>query len=164
MLKNLCFGLLIAGTALAADPDFIPPLDALNEKGALVLTDGSSVFEFRRGGVFASYPVGMSGRVFDGTWTTDESGPFLFKATATEKWMNGSQPLDNRYRIAFHVSSGRWIPADMLPFKQHPEVFKCYFFIDELVCTWKAPKPKPWEPRPPPPAGAFPGPGATNKP
>ena len=132
-MKIIFIWLCLASTVLAANPDFTPPMDALKIDGVLVISDGSSVYEFNSDGTFHSYPVGMSGRVLDGTWTSEGTITTTFTVTAANKWMNGFQPPKESYRIVFGIYPGQIRPADELPFRRHPNIFKGYFIIDELT-------------------------------
>lgn len=125
--------LFLAATALAAAPDFIPPKKVFNTDDVLVISDGSSVYEFHRDGAFHSYPVGFSGRCFDGTWTAEGNDSTTFTVTAKFGWMNGWNFSNDYRKVVFVVYPGHIEPADELPFKRHPHIFKCYFMIDELT-------------------------------
>jgi hypothetical protein len=117
------------------------PSDVLKQDGVLRISDGSSYYEFRTNGTFSSFPVGNSGRCFKGTWkSTDNPNACSFTVTAKMYWMNGggSQPTDD-WEIIFRVfHDGLKKPS---PTKgPRPEVYDCYFYIEELTKIPKADK------------------------
>jgi len=81
--------------ASAADQDYVGPRQVLQEDGVLRIADGSSMFEFRRDGVFESGPLGVSGRTFKGTWRSEGDNPMRITAKASESWLNGGGILND---------------------------------------------------------------------
>jgi len=111
--------------------DLLKPLDVINQEGQLVLSDGSSVFIFKKDRSFESGPHGLSGRTIKGTWKEHKSGGYLVEGKWD--WINGlSQPNDFRTMV-LHIG---WISdeAQELNLQQYGKIRlrKAYFFIDSL--------------------------------
>ncbi|HXF10421.1 MAG TPA: hypothetical protein VN625_06515 [Desulfuromonadaceae bacterium] len=121
---------IISAKAQALDPSAV-----FKQDGVLRISDGSSYYEFNTNGTFKSFPVGMSGRTFTGTWTSSPDINLLhFTVTTKMGWMNGFQPPQDDWRIIFAVYPGTRRPAEGF----HQATFDCYWIIDELT---KIPKP-----------------------
>jgi hypothetical protein len=113
----------------------LDPSNVFKQDGILSITDGSSYYEFNTNGTFKSFPVGKSGRCFDGKCTPSSEFNILhFTVKAKMGWMNGFQPPPDDWKIVFTIYPGTRRPADRL----HPATFDCYWIIDELT---KIPKP-----------------------
>ena len=146
-LSILLFLVWLSQTSVlcAADPSYIDPADVLKNDGVLLISDGASFYAFKSDGVFYSFPCGMSGRGFHGTWKNTSQIPHTmkFEVTAEMSWMNGSMPLKGNYRrIVFFVYPGGKRPIDKYEFSASgcKWVFQGYFIIDELT---KIPDPTP---------------------
>ena len=113
---------------LAASPA-IGPAEVLKADGSLTLTDNASYFVFKADGTFRSFPVGMSGRTFEGTWQ-EEGGLQRVEVLAKQGWLNGVSALDEYRRIVFTIYSGQRRAVVGQGVKV---VFDGYFIIDELV-------------------------------
>ena len=118
----------------------LPPNEVLRADGLLVLTDGSSYFLFVRDGTFRSFPCGLSGRTFQGTWTAPFGSPCIFTVEATASWVNGVSAANDYRNIIFVVYMGNKRPLDKAaltavpaPPKEVREVWDGYFIIDELT-------------------------------
>jgi hypothetical protein len=133
--------LLMSSLYCIADTNYLDPANVLKVDGVLTITDGSSCYVFRTNGTFSSFPVGISGRCFEGTWTSSSMQNLsTFTVEAKMSWMNGEQLLDEYRKIVFAVYAGRKKRLEKPQFGSIPsnEVFECYFIIQELV---KIPKP-----------------------
>lgn len=64
--------MLIAALSLTGMLLTAEPLELVESEGELVLTDSSSFFVFKADGTFESFPNGMSGRTFTGSWLLQE--------------------------------------------------------------------------------------------
>jgi hypothetical protein len=142
MKSLLIFACVLASSfACIADTNFLDPANVLKTNGVLTITDGSSYYVFRTNGTFSSFPIGISGRCFEGTWTSS-SMPNLstFTVEAKMSWMNGIQSPDEYRKIVFSVYAGhnKRLEKPHLANVPSNEVFQCYFIIQELV---KIPKP-----------------------
>jgi hypothetical protein len=113
----------------AADTNFLDAADVLKDDGVLALTDGSSYYVFKTNSTFSSFPISISGRCFDGTWTADPRYS-RFTVEAKETWMNGFSATNEYRRIVFVVYRGRKKPAADRRMKY---IFDGYFIIEELV-------------------------------
>ncbi len=128
----LAFLLCAAPLIATAEEDSFSPLKAIKQFGGISITDGSSFFTFSKDGSFRSGPLGISGREFEGHWTAD--GPRLV-VTAKLGWINGVSTGHDYRRIVFVIYSVRRRPPENKPSLggAQPELFDCYFLIDELV-------------------------------
>ena len=133
-MKSIFILILLASTAVAADLTTVEPMDALKSNGILVISDGSSLYEFHSDGNFHSYPIQYSGRCFDGKWTPDKTTPWGFNAIAVLSWATFPEEKYDYFRINFELSRGSNQPVDILPSRpiQYTNIFKCYFIIREL--------------------------------
>jgi hypothetical protein len=121
-----------AQTNITPEAQFVHPSEILHEDGILRLSDGSSYYEFKTNGTFRSYPVGTSGRRFDGTWTTSDDKRLYasrFTVEAKSSWMNGEQSPPDKWTITFVVYAGQKRPEERF---RHLAFFDCYFIIDDL--------------------------------
>jgi len=134
-MKILLSCLFASCLFISARAQSLDPSDVLKQDGILRVSDGSSYYEFRTNGTFHSFPVSVSGRTFDGSWTSS-AGPYSITFTVTAKmgWLNGIQPQPDDWKIVLRVDAGLKRPADRL----HMEVFDGYFIFEELT---KIPKP-----------------------
>jgi hypothetical protein len=69
----------------------------------IAISDGSSIFIFKRTGDFNLIPVGVSGREIAGTWRMKENG--YIEITGTWKWENGLSVDDDHRRMIVHISN-----------------------------------------------------------
>ena len=129
-MKILLSSLLFACALISAKAQLLDPSAALKQDGILRISDGSSYYEFNTNGTFKSFPVGMSGRTFAGTWTSSaDPNELHFTVTAKMGWMNGFQPPQDDWRIVFTVYAGTRHPAERFGLA----TFDCYWIIDELT-------------------------------
>ncbi len=120
---------------LQAAPDSISAEKAIQAKGSITISDGSSFYTFREDGSFQSGPRGLSGRVITGKWKIRNDRPMsIFIVDGEWSWMNGSSLNDDFGRIVFDIRPGvfRKTSAEERQFTLSGEVFECYFLIDEL--------------------------------
>jgi hypothetical protein len=126
---------LFCDAIVSTNATSLNPPDVFTQDGVLRITDGSSYYEFNTNGTFKSFPVGISGRCFDGKCTPSSEFNLLhFAVKAKMEWMNGIQPPPDDWKIVFTIYPGTRRPADRF----HPATFDCYWIIDELT---KIPKP-----------------------
>lgn len=139
-MKILLLWLSITNLVCAADTNYLHAADVLKSDGVLLICDGSSYYAFKADGTFRSFPRGMSGRVFDGTWKKTDENPLKLEVTAKMSWANGEQPQDDYRRIVFFVYGGGKRAMEKSDFGAYgyKEIFQGYFIIDELT---KIPKP-----------------------
>ena len=122
--------LLASSLTCVADTNFLAPSQVLKADGVLTITDGSSYYLFRTNGTFRSYPVGESGRCFDGTWTSDGDwipgipGPSTFTVEAKVTWINGITAADEYRKIVFKVYPGQKLRLQKPP-RQPSHPTKC---------------------------------------
>ena len=111
-MKSLVIFLFLAfaGTLFASEKSYRPPLEILKQDGYLALCDSSSYFVFGQDGTFSSFPVGISGRMLKGTWTSEGENPGVFTATAKMGWVNGMQPQNEYRRLVFAIYGGHSEP------------------------------------------------------
>ena|ERR1017187_1262264 len=131
--------LLFSCVLISAKAQPLDPSDVLKQDGVLRISDGSSYYEFHTNGTFKSFPVGKSGRCFDGTWTSNtDPNSCHFTVRASMSWMNGITPIkpSDDWKIVFAVYGGTRHPAERF----HPATFDCYFIIDELTSISKSDK------------------------
>jgi hypothetical protein len=128
--------LMFACAIISTKAQSLDPSAVFKQDGILRISDGSSYYEFNTNGTFKSFPVGISGRTFTGTWTSSADINLLhFTVTAKTGWMNGITPLQSDdWRIVLAVYPGVRHPAERF----HLATFDCYWIIDELT---KIPKP-----------------------
>jgi hypothetical protein len=135
-MKTFISLFLFCCVVVSVNAQSLDPLDILKQDGVLRISDGSSYYEFNTNGVFKSFPVGISGRCFDGTWTSSTDTHLLhFTVKAKMGWMNGIQPPPDDWKIIFTIYPGVRRPAERF----HQAIFDCYWIIDELT---KIPKPE----------------------
>ena len=142
-MKTFLICLAVVGAALAADPNYTDPADIIKADGVLVISDGSSLYEFKNDGTFHSHPMGMDGRLLDGTWTSGGGiRSMTLTATAKMSWVNGPQPKDEYRKIVFLLYPGGKRPPDKrrIGELQHKEIFDCYFLIQEFTKITKPEK------------------------
>jgi len=110
------------------------PALAIEERGSLTVSDGSSFYTFNKDGTFASGPLGMSGRIIEGRWRMEEGSGNRFLVEGRWSWMNGISPLDDFRKMVVVVYPGTFkkVPKDRLGFASVDEVLDCYFIIDGL--------------------------------
>jgi hypothetical protein len=106
------------------------PIDVISKEGQLCITDGSSIYTFKKDGTFELRPVGMSGREIKGIWKTKKDNSALMEITGQWIWMNGEfSPNDFRKMVlAIYPLSGEKEKVGL----SNTEVYKCYFVIEEL--------------------------------
>ena len=140
MIKIFALLALLTCSALAAEPEYQPPLDILKKNGELTLSDTASYFVFSQDGTFRSFPVGMSGRMLTGKWTAKETNPIFMTVIAKVGWMNGIQPQDEYRKIVFVIYGGSSKPSSPTMRSDIKNIYDGYFMIDELT---RIPKPEP---------------------
>jgi hypothetical protein len=144
-MKTAFFALLVLATSLAtsANNDFSPQL-ALHREGVLAITDGSSFYIFSRDGTFHSYPNGMSGRLLDGTFTSDGEDVTTFTVIAKQTWLNGVSADDDYRKIVFRVYPGSNKPGETASngggAAPPKAIWSGYYLVDELSKIPKPPK------------------------
>ncbi len=117
-----------------AEDVVIPPIQAIQEKGSVTISDGSSFYTFRKDGTFDSGPLGFGGRTISGRWRLDESRPNpAFVVDGKWGWINGLSRSDDLRRIVFDIRPGKFRKASVEEGQWYPEIFQCYFLIEELV-------------------------------
>lgn len=128
-MKILLSFLMFTCAIISARAQTLDPSTVFRQDGILRVSDGSSYYEFNTNGTFKSFPVGMSGRTFTGTWTsTADSDLLFFTVTAKMGWLNGFQPPQDDWKIVFRLTSGTRHPAVSI----YPAKFDCYWYIEEL--------------------------------
>ena len=132
---------LLVGPLSAFAQGTLSPDEMLKSEGTLALCDGNSYFVFSRDGTFHSFPLGLSGRQLDGTWTEKQTNACIFTVQAKLGWINGASTAEDYRRIVFVVYRGTaqvnaW--PDYGAVKAPNYLWNGYFMIDELV---KIPKP-----------------------
>ncbi len=118
-----------------AEEAVIQPIQAIQEKGSVTISDGSSFYTFRKDGTFDSGPLGFGGRTISGRWRLDESrinNP-AFVVDGKWGWINGLSRSDDYRRIVFDIRPGKFRKASVEEDHRCPEIFQCYFLIEELV-------------------------------
>jgi hypothetical protein len=138
MMKTalLIFVLLAVQPLTAAEDTSMPPLKAIEQFGEILISDGSSYYIFSKDGSFRSGPLGLSGRAFEGRWT---SNGLTFTAIAKLGWMNGISSDQDYRRIVFVIYHVQKRQPVTKPTKwSQLTLFDSYFVIDEMV---KIPKP-----------------------
>lgn len=103
-----------AGAAPEAAPVPLPALDALKEKGRLLLSDGGTWYLLDLNGGFHSGPWGLCGETIDGTWIGGKDGRFLIHGAWG--WMNGVSQIDDLRVLSLEIGSGAfhpWRPSDL---------------------------------------------------
>jgi len=114
----------------------ITPLDAIQSKGSITISDGSSFYTFRKDGSFESGPCGFSGRTISGKWHLSENRPNrLFVVDGRWGWINGLSRSGDFRKIVFDIRPGtfRKTSSQEQQFTLGAEIFQCYFLIDELI-------------------------------
>ena len=114
---------------IAADAFTLPDTIIENE-GHLSISDGSSIYIFKKDGTFSLRPHGMSGRTIRGKWKKGDEDDRSFIVEGRWTWINGIS-LDNDERIMklwIYPLSGE---KEAVGYDNY-SVFKCYFLIDEL--------------------------------
>jgi len=116
--------------------DFSNPLEIIQKEGVLCLSDGSSLYVFRKDHTFKSTPTGVSGREINGTWKS-KGNPNIFRIEGQWSWINGISAVDDfrEMTMILYPLSGEK-EAHPPPYWLHPPdvkyIYKGYFIIDEL--------------------------------
>jgi hypothetical protein len=111
--------MLLSCAFISAKAHTLDPSDVLKQDGILRISDGSSYYEFNTNGTFWSFPIGMSGRCFAGTWTSNADPNSLhFTVKAKRSWKNGIVTPPGDWKIVFTV---------------YLATFDCYWIIEELA-------------------------------
>lgn len=121
----LLAALSLTGMLLAAEP-----LELIKREGELVLTDSSSFFVFKADGTFQSFPNGMSGRTFAGTWKSPPGEPQIFEVLAVQSWLNGGSVPDDQRKLVFAIYAGKTKP--LAPAKPVKRVYEGSWLLQEL--------------------------------
>lgn len=117
-----------------AEDAAISPIQAIQEKGSVTISAGSSFYTVRKDGAFDSGPLGFRGRTISGRWRSDKSHPNeAFVVDGQWRWINGPSRSDDHRRIVFDIWAGRFRKASAEEGLWCPEIFQCYFLIEELV-------------------------------
>lgn len=126
--------LSILPLACPAEDRLSEPSLAIEERGSLTLSDGSSFYTFNKDGTFLSGPWGISGRTIEGRWSREEGSRNRFLVEGRWSWMNGTSTLDDFRKMILVVYPGTFkkVPKDRLGFASVDEVLDCYFIIDGL--------------------------------
>ena len=120
--------LIVAGPLVAYGQS--PSLESIIDgEGVFAISDGSSTFQFHKGGEFVLEPVGMSGRTVVGRWKMTDHGHFT--VVGTWGWVNGAS-VEGDYRrmkmhISYHGEAAKPLPRGSI------SVYPSYFVIDEIV-------------------------------
>lgn len=122
-------------TRPATAADFLKASTIIKIKGNLVITDGSSFYRFDRDFHFESGPLSESGRTISGKWQTKDENIFLIEGQWS--WINGASALNDTRKMTMAISPP-CIPAELskmisLHLGNKPNIYKCYFLIEELV-------------------------------
>lgn len=129
-LFQLSLFLLVTLTVSTAQAQGGPIETIIASEGVFAISDGSSTFQFLKGGKFVLDPVGMSGRTVRGTWTRTGAGKFT--VIGRWGWMNGASVQDDLRRMKIYVSCTDGAATKHLP-RSGLKVRACYFSLDELV-------------------------------
>jgi len=127
--------------------DRLAPQQVIRHEGELVISDGSSYYDFRKDGRFISGPIdGISGRVIEGTWTIagdkdPNSLSVRFVIKGEWSWVNGASPLNDRraMTMAVYAIDPKFVthpkPDDPGVYGMEEKTFKvypCYFIIETI--------------------------------
>jgi hypothetical protein len=134
----LSLGILTTFQSFAfAGDTFREPSDFISKEGQLRITDGSSIYTFKKDGTFELHPVGVSGREIKGTWKSRNDNNRFIEIEGEWMWMNG-EVIPNDFRkmvLAIYPLSGEKEKVGI----SNTEVYKCYFVIDEISKITAAP-------------------------
>ena len=89
-MKIFISWLSIVSGLWAADTNYLDAAAVLKIDGVLLLSDGSSYYAFKSDGSFHSFPMGMSGRCFTGTWKKSGDRTLKLEVLAKLGWQNGT--------------------------------------------------------------------------
>ncbi len=132
----ICALFLLASLPLVylAEEAAISPIQAIEKKGSVTISDGASFYTFRKDGAFDSGPLGFRGRTISGRWRLDKSRPYeAFDVDGQWGWINGPSRSDDHRRIVFDIQAGKFRKASAEEGHWCPEIFQYYFLIEELV-------------------------------
>jgi hypothetical protein len=133
LAQLLLLFLIVAGPLVAYGQS--PSIEAIIENdGVFAISDGSSTFQFHKGGEFVLEPVGMSGRTIVGTWKKTDGGHFT--VVGTWAWVNGVSAAGDYRRMKMHISYHGEAAKPLL--RGGVSAYPCYFVIDEIVEIDKA--------------------------
>ena len=135
-LSLLTLSLLLASPSLKGEERMVAPLEAIREKGSVTVSDGSSFYNLRRDGSFASGPLAEQGRAITGTWKPDERMPGRkFVIEGNWSWINGKWPAEDRRRMVLDILPGRQrkTTEEERRFTLSEEFLEGYFLVEELV-------------------------------
>ncbi|MEO6054123.1 MAG: hypothetical protein ABIP97_08940 [Chthoniobacterales bacterium] len=133
-MKTILYGIVLwmfvfVGVLHAGDTRARPE-DIIQKDGVLNISDGSSIYAFRKDGTFSSFPVGMSGRVIKGTWKNEKGNDGGFLINGQWTWVNGLYSEgDFRTMKMYIYPLSRKTELVCIP---KTKVYKAYFLIDEL--------------------------------
>ena len=135
-LSLLTLSLLLACPSLKGEERTVSPLEAIREKGVVIVSDGSSFYTLRKDGSFASGPLAEQGRAITGTWKPDERMPDRrFVIEGNWSWINGKWPANDRRRMVLDILPGRQrkTTEEERRFTLGEEFLEGYFLVEELV-------------------------------
>ncbi|MGC4119746.1 MAG: hypothetical protein QM765_35270 [Myxococcales bacterium] len=128
MLSQILTASLVLWAAGGAAPTEPPSFaQVVQAEGSFAFSDGSSSYQFFKGGRFVLGPLGMSGRTIEGVWSSQPDGPLVI--VGTWGWINGvSRPNDfRRMKINLTPQPGERVVEPFSGLKLHP----VYFTVEE---------------------------------
>jgi hypothetical protein len=127
------FCLCVTGNVVAEDS--LSSSRIIDKDGELVISDGSSLYRFIRGGQFRSEPLGMSGRLIEGTWVSDKDGSFEIQGNWG--WLNGMSQVDDSRVMNLSISGLKLESENLVRFPgaqpEKTKLYRGYFVIHRLV-------------------------------
>jgi len=136
MTSAICLfvSLSLLPLACPAEDQVAEPALAIQERGSITVSDGSSFYTFNKDGTFLSGPWGISGRMIEGRWRQEPGSRNRFLVEGRWSWMNGtSLPHDFRKMVVVvYPGTFNKVPKDRLGFASVDEILDCYFIIDGL--------------------------------
>ena len=133
IVRALAAVIMLSAAAVRAEARLVRmPGDIIERDGVLNVTDGVSVYTFRKDGAFSSVPAGMSGPAIEGRWTNGAGGGLQFVIEGRWYWLNGLSRGDDFRTMKM------WIP----PLSDQTEetsgfvkgrIYRSAFAIDDIT-------------------------------
>ena len=111
-------------------------LKRIIKSGQFAFTDGSSIFQLKKGGTFELQPRGMSGRTVRVLWKT--SGYRIFTIVGKWSWINGASPRNDYRRMKLHITYMGGAPGAKKGRLHRMKLYPVYFTIEQLLKISKA--------------------------
>ena len=101
----------------------------LNTTDVYSFCDGSSIYSFRKNGIFESFPLGIGGRAIDGKWEINDRKQY--KIVGHWGWWNGKSIPSDKRELIIDIRPTLEINK-LYKSENNLIIYNCYFTIESL--------------------------------